>query len=75
MCNPNPQSLPYLSSGLSASIAHYRYQAKYIDGKSDGKSFFVILFLIFTAKPDLNSLKSLQIKEFVALQIVGPGNS
>jgi len=32
MYNPNPQSRPYLSTGLSASIAHYRYQAKYFNG-------------------------------------------
>jgi hypothetical protein len=37
MFNPNPQSRPYLSTGLSASIAHYRYQAKYFNGQSDGK--------------------------------------
>jgi hypothetical protein len=46
-----------------------------MDGKSDGKNFFVILFLIFTVKPDLKLLKSLQIKEFFAFQIVGLGNS
>jgi hypothetical protein len=26
-----------LSTGLSASIAHYRYQAKYFNGQPDGK--------------------------------------
>jgi hypothetical protein len=55
---------------LSASIA----QASRFDGKSDGKKFFVILFLIFTVKPDLKLLKSLQITAFFALQIVGLGN-
>ena len=50
-------------------------QASRFDSKSDGKNFFVILFLIFTVKPDLKLLKSLKIAEFVALQIVGPGNS
>jgi hypothetical protein len=50
-------------------------QPSRFDGKSDGKNFFVILFLICTVKPDLKSLKSLQIKEFFALKIVGLGNS
>jgi hypothetical protein len=45
------------------------------DGKSDGKNFFVILFLIFTVKPDLKLLKSLQLTGFFALQIVGLRNS
>jgi hypothetical protein len=52
-----------------------RLPANRFDGKSDGKNFFVILFLIFTVKPDLKLLKSLQITEFFALQIVGLGNS
>lgn len=60
---------------LSPSIYIYRSQANGFDGKSDGKNFFVILFLIFTVKPDLKLLKSLQITEFFALQIVGLGNS
>ena len=50
-------------------------QANRFDGKSDGKNYFVILFLIFTVKPDLKLLKSLQLTEFFALQIVGLGNS
>jgi len=37
MLNRGPQSRPYLSTGLSASIAHYRYQAKYFNGQSDGE--------------------------------------
>jgi hypothetical protein len=53
----------------------YRPQASRFDGKSDGKNFFVVLFLIFTVKPDLKLLKSLQITELSALQIVGLGNS
>jgi hypothetical protein len=44
---------------LSPSIYIYRSQANGFDGKSDGKNFFVILFLTFTVKPDLKSLKSL----------------
>jgi hypothetical protein len=32
-------------------------QANRFDGKSDGKSFFAILFLIFTVKPDLKLLE------------------
>ncbi len=52
-----------------------RLQANRFDGKSDGKNYFVILFLIFTVKPDLKLLKSLQLTEFFALQIVGLGNS
>ena len=39
---------------------HLSPQASRFDGKSDGKNFFVILFLIFTVKPDLKLLKSLQ---------------
>ena len=59
----------------SESIAHYRHKSKLSVGIADGKNFFVILFLIFTVKPDLKLLKSLQITEFFALQIVGLGNS
>jgi hypothetical protein len=60
---------------LSTSIGIYRPQANRFDGKSDGKNFFVILFVIFTVKPDLKLLKSLQITKYFALQIVGLGNS
>jgi hypothetical protein len=52
-----------------------RLPANRFDGKSDGKNVFVILFLIFTVKPDLKLLKSLQLTESFALQIVGLGNS
>ncbi len=60
---------------LSPSIATYRPQANRFDGKSDGKNFFVILFLIFTVISDLKLLKSLQLTDFFALQIVWLGNS
>jgi hypothetical protein len=63
------------TSTLSASIGFYRPQATFFAGRFDGKNFFVILFLIFTVKPDLKLLKSLQLTEFFALQIVGLGNS
>jgi hypothetical protein len=58
-----------------AVYRHLSPQASRFDGKSDGKNSFVILFLIFTVKPDLKLLKSLQLTEFFALQIVGLGDS
>jgi hypothetical protein len=66
-----------LKSQISPIAVYYIYrsQANGFDGKSDGKNFSVILFLIFTVKPDLNLFKSLQIAGFFALQITGLGNS
>ena len=70
---PRRNSLKYNNSP-SLSIGIYCPQVSRFDGKFDGKNFFVILFLIFTVKPDLKLLKSPQITEFFALQIVGLGN-
>jgi hypothetical protein len=70
----SPRNSLKCRNSLSLSIGRYRPQASRFDGKSDGKNFFVILFLIFTVKPDLKLLKSLQIAEFLALQIIVLGN-
>ncbi len=70
---PTRNSLKNKSSPF-ANIGVYCPQARRSDGKSDGKNVFVIMFLIFTVKPDFKLLKSLQLTEFFALQIVGLGN-
>jgi hypothetical protein len=71
---PARNSLKFKRSPFAVYL-HLSLPANDFDGKSDGKNFFVILFLIFTVKPDLKLLKSLQIAEIFALQIVGLCNS
>jgi hypothetical protein len=71
---PGRNSLKFKRSSFGVYRIN-RLPANRFDGKSDGKNFFAILFPIFTVKPDLNLLKSLQIAEIFALQIVGLGNS
>jgi hypothetical protein len=71
---PGRNSLKFQRSSFGVYRIN-RLPAKRFDGKSDGKNSFAILFLIFTVKLRVKLLKSLQITEFFALQIVRLGNS